>query len=503
VTSRRGLLLGTTAVCIALFALAYMLPSTTGNGSEMDEGAVVAYSARVLDGAVPHRDFLTFYGPGNLWTVAGAFEVFGEGVTTERAVGVAYRLAIVLALFALGLELGGLLGAVLAGVTAAVLSAEELIWAYASYGALAFALVGLALLSRSVRVGPVRRPALWSAAAGVAGGMAILVRFDFVPAVALGAVPLVLLLESRRRVWYAVGLLGTVALYLPYLAVVGPERVRRLSGDIVASASGRRLPVPAPGSYVGWLLALSLVATAFFVVLGVMRWQGDRSERAARILVSAGVFNVCLLPLVLSRADVYHVRPFALVPLSLLPAGVLLLIRSSRLEGRLERALVVAVGVVAALAIVNHGMFTADRVRALRDVRHAYRGFLDGRDSARAVVARTRALASPGDSLFVGPKDLRRTNYGPTFIYSLLPSLRPASYYMEMNPNTANRPGSGLADDLRRADWLILSTQWDNWDEPNNSTTFRSPAPNEVVRSLFCVRFASGGYSLYQRCRGA
>ncbi len=55
----------------------------------MDEGAVVAYAARVLDGAVPHRDFLTFYGPGNPWLVAGAFAVFGESVGTERAVGLA------------------------------------------------------------------------------------------------------------------------------------------------------------------------------------------------------------------------------------------------------------------------------------------------------------------------------------------------------------------------------------------------------------------------------
>jgi len=502
VTSRRRVLLGTTAACVALFALAYMLPSTTGSGSEMDEGAVVAYSERVLEGAVPHRDFLTFYGPGNLWTVAAAFEVFGEGVTTERAVGTVYRLAIVLALFALGLELGGLLGGVLAGVIAAVISAEELIWAYATYGALAWALLALALLVWAVGSPSVPRQTASAVVAGVAGGLAALERFDLVPAVVLSAMPLVLLLESRRRIWYAVGLVGTAGIYVPYLAVVGPEKVRRLAGDLVASTSGRRLPVPTPGTYVGWLLAVSLVITVVIVVLGVVRWRRDRTDRTARALVAVGVFNACLLPLVLSRADVYHVRPFALVPLSLLPATALLLIRSSMLERRVQQALVVGVAVVAVFSIVNHGAFTADRVRALRDVPHAYRGFLEGRDAARAVVARARTLTSPGDTLFVGPRDLRRTNYGPTFIYSLLPTLRPASYYMEMNPNTANRPGSGLADELRRADWLILTTQWDGWNEPNDSTRFRSPAPNEVISSMFCIRFTSGGYSLYQRCRG-
>ena len=51
------------ALVVLALAGAYLAPDTTGSGSEMDEGAVVAYGSRVLDGAVPHRDFLTFYGP--------------------------------------------------------------------------------------------------------------------------------------------------------------------------------------------------------------------------------------------------------------------------------------------------------------------------------------------------------------------------------------------------------------------------------------------------------
>ena len=70
---------------------------------------------RILDGAIPHRDFLTFYGPGNPFIVAGAFAVFGENVTTERVVGLAYRLLIVLSLFAIGLRLAGVVAGVLTG----------------------------------------------------------------------------------------------------------------------------------------------------------------------------------------------------------------------------------------------------------------------------------------------------------------------------------------------------------------------------------------------------
>lgn len=82
----------------------------------------------------------------------------------------------------------------------------------------------------------------------------------------------------------------------------------------------------------------------------------------------------------------------------------------------------------------------------------------------------------------------------------LLWQLRPASYYMGMNPGTANREGSGFADELRGADWLILSTAWDDWDEPNESVEFGPAEPNEVVRDDFCLRFERKPYRLYERC---
>ena len=71
---------------------------------------------------------------------------------------------------------------------------------------------------------------------------------------------------------------------------------------------------------------------------------------------------------------------------------------------------------------------------------------------------------------------------------------------MEMNPGSANGDDSGLADELRRADWLILTSEWDTWDDPNDSMHFGSPEPNEVVRELFCQRLESGTYRLYERC---
>jgi hypothetical protein len=108
-------------------------------------------------------------------------------------------------------------------------------------------------------------------------------------------------------------------------------------------------------------------------------------------------------------------------------------------------------------------------------------------------------VAAPGDRLFVGPADLRRTNYNDTFFYHMLPQLRPATYFLEMNPGSANRPNSRLASDIRTADWLILNRVYDNWNEPNSSVRNGPDEPNVVVQGEFTLLGEFGYYLLFRR----
>lgn len=489
------------ALGVTLLALLLLAPSTTGRGPEMDEGAVLAYSARVLDGAVPHRDFLTFYGPGNLWLVAGAFELFGTSVTTERAVGLLYRILIVLALFAVARRLAGDVAGILAGLVAASIMAGELIWAYATYGAIAFGLLSLALAASGAASPPGRRQQLLLLGAGAAAGTAVLMRFDFAPSVLVSALPLIWLAARRGRLWYGAGFLALAGLYVLHLLVVGPSKAERVLSDLVASGAGRKLPLPPAWEHPGPLLAAAVLVTAVLAVWGAaLSRRGRPPDLTGRLLLSLGVFNLGLLPWALWRADVLHVKPVAIVPLSLLPALAFLVARSSRVR----RPVRVASAVVVAAAVAAVPLSQADLGRVDDPtVENAGRSFDARADRARSVnsvLTRLERDSRAGESLFVGPQDLRRTNYGPTYIYFLLPKLEPASYYMEMNPQTANRESSGLAGELRDADWLVLTSEWDGWREPNDSALLGSAEPNEVVRDLFCLRLESGFYRLYERC---
>ena len=70
---------------------------------------------------------------------------------------------------------------------------------------------------------------------------------------------------------------------------------------------------------------------------------------------------------------------------------------------------------------------------------------------------------------------------------------------MEMNPSSANRIGSRLADDIAGSDWLILNRAYDNVIEPNASGSLGPDDPNEIVRTQFSLRVEVGSLLVYER----
>lgn len=69
------------------------------------------------------------------------------------------------------------------------------------------------------------------------------------------------------------------------------------------------------------------------------------------------------------------------------------------------------------------------------------RSAAEARDVDNTIADVTR-VSRAGDRLFIGPGDLRRADYSPSFIYSLMPDLRPATYFIEMDPGVTTEDGS-------------------------------------------------------------
>lgn len=75
------------AMCAAAFvtALLAITPSVFGEPNRFDEGFIASGAMMILRGWLPIRDLFVIYGPGQYYTVAGLYHLFGEDLAVSRA----------------------------------------------------------------------------------------------------------------------------------------------------------------------------------------------------------------------------------------------------------------------------------------------------------------------------------------------------------------------------------------------------------------------------------
>jgi hypothetical protein len=495
------------AAAVILALLIPFCPAFEDRAAAMDEGTLLVYPELILKGQLPYRDFETFYGPANPFVLAGAYALGGTNIFVERAVGLIYRIGILLALFVLLRRWGTTIATGCLLVTSFLLIPMRLP-AYAWLGGVMAALWSLCCIAD---VNSSRR-CFWG---GLLGGIALLFRIDLALALLASACPQFFSMNRSNR-WKYIG--GVVLALVPLAwltAAVGPSQVLNnlFLFPVLFSGPARRLPISSVQTCAMFLLVAHLIAALVNVTAGVLAVRADRRSAAARLLLGLGLLGLGLSHQAIQRSDLVHVVFAAFVSLGILPLSLLTIGSRYFREGPTYRdALLATSGVlVLLLAIVPEFTLYFRQVALSGLTRTPEQAvFLWQHDRSfpmpsMAVAVRAGRLltrldeeASPGQRLFVGPADLRRTNYVDTWIYHMLPRLRPATYFLEMNPLSANRPNSRLASDVSSADWLILNREWDTWDEKNKSQNFGSSAPGRIVDEQFELCGHYGPYDLYR-----
>jgi len=520
-------------------------------GATMEEGFMLVFPERVMRGAVANVDFLHLYGPGSLHWLAGWFEIFGVSVTTERAFGLAQHLVTITALYALARPWGRRIAFVVGASSCLFVLTPIGLQALAWSGGLGLALWAVVFMVRSIHLERDGRSFTTARlGAGILAGLTLTFRPDLVLAVAL--VGGFSLWRRSRRSWALTlsGLvIGSTSLWV-HLAQAGPRAVVEglLIDPVFDLRPGRELPRPPswshldgalqiisekmapswPLPHVGeskqlfvWFFLLPISAA---IVLGVgvlARRRGRATDLAGRsratVLVAVGLMSIGLLPQALQRPDSAHLLWVACVPWPFLVPTVLEGLRWRRPRMHHVARLALATSVLAALVLVVAPSYTVRTYAHLvkdsvtnrqpsyevsRGDRYFYLGDERPYRAAVELVAELDRLARPGERLLVGPVDLRHTAYSDAFFYHLFPELIPATYFIEMDPGIANAADSPLADEVRSADWLILTRFWSQWIEPNDSVLFGPDEPNQVVEEQFCLRgsFQNDLARLYQRC---
>jgi hypothetical protein len=496
-------------VCVAILALStlLMLPAFGAPAPADDEGLLVAYPAVILEGSWPQRDFYDPYGPASVWTVAAGFELFGKSLTSERVVGLAYRLTIIAAAFLLALCWG--LGAAVVGALIVACLLVGSVGAPASIGFWALALLGYALLTRAL-LGQARHGAAFASAGALLAASALM-RIDFIPVVVLASIPCILVMRGADRKRFLIGVAVGLVPLVCQVAIAGPHGVWR---SLRLGLGTRSHPARPPfASDLAELVAVYALATALLLAAGLLIERRARRDPEARVLLGGGLLGVGMVPFALTKLDAPHVVISAVAVFALLPVAAVVIARADLLRrpttAHARTFALAAVTIVVFFAGAEairvpvyqqaRSLFTGSHVASFR-VTNAGRSFLlsepQQAHDAQAIVTSVERIARPGESLFVGPQDLRTAGSSDVFLYFLLPALKPASYYMQVDPHTINEPSNRFVRELPRAQFLILKKT-----PPAPPSELGAPEANEIVAAHFCVDTTTPTYSLYSRCR--
>jgi len=533
------------ALALAVVALALAAPVAglmRYQGPPMEEGFMLVFPEQILEGRLPHRDFLHLYGPGALYVLAGIFRVVGTHLYVERTVGLLQHAAVAYSLWFLLRPFGRRIATAGAVVSVVILIGPLGLSAMAWNGALAAGLAALAVASAASRReagARTRRLVL----AGVLGGVALLYRPDLVLAVVLGLGAWWFQLPRGSRAPLLWGLAGTCALYVPHVLASGIEASFRgmFLEPVFELRGGRSLPIPPSWGEVdgflqragtlrvtGWPLPMLeqshqihlwfwMVPGSIVVVLVGAWWlrRAEPGSARARTFWPAALFGAALLQQAIQRPDTAHLSWVTGVTFPLMMAAIAVMVAARWPRRPVWLSDLAGIGVVAVLLVAVIPFYPvrtyADLVAQSagynrfgfpieRDGRVFHFGSAEGAEAAQRVTDRLDELATPGESLVVGPADLSRANYSDAFFYHLFPDLPPGTRYIEMDPGLADTSDSGLAEELRATDWVILSEAWSDWDEPNDSAVGRSQEPNRVVAERFCLVEDAGEFRLLGVC---
>jgi hypothetical protein len=513
-------------------------------GSSMEEGFMLVFPRLVQQGRVPNVDFLHLYGPGSLDALSLWYRLFGYTLESQRTFGLLQHLGIIFAMYALTRVWGRFLALGAGAITALMIITPIGLSALAWHGG-----VGLALWATvfALRARHTNATSDW-AVAGVLAGIALTFRPDIVIAVSL-ALAVVTWTVWRRALRPL--LIGAAVGLLPiwtHLIVAGPGRA--IDGIVLDSVfrlrAGRELPrppswgivdgalqavaegappwwgLPAPAASQQlflWFFAVIIIAIAVPALAWQRRRRGDHSDQSCGLLFS-GVFGLGILPQAHQRPDSTHLAWVAVVSWPLLAATIADWVRTRRNRQQLGPShlpAIIGVGVVAALMLVVTPFYTYrhyllhTRVSAgelplpflvERDDRRFWFGDPNVASALNQLIPDLEELTEPGDRLIVGPADLSRTIYSDVAVYFLFPELEPATYYIEMDPGLADAEGSGLAEDIATADYLVLTNIWTGWNEPNDSSLHLSQEHNQAVADNFCLirSYEDNLVLLFERC---
>ncbi|HET8578328.1 MAG TPA: hypothetical protein VFO18_14620 [Methylomirabilota bacterium] len=531
------------AVALALLGVvigaAYVVSGLTRPINFHDEGFPVYAALRVLEGEVPYRDFWTIHPPGQWYTLAAVFKVFGLSLLVERIWDAVIRVTFLAVLCVFAARVTSPRAALAPGIVMLVYLGVTPFYAYMMFPALLWSMLsGLCLLAYAVA--PRRR---WLLAAGACVGLTALYRHDVAfYAAATGIVTLVARAAVGRG--RAAGLVRPVGPFVGGIAAVVVPAAAILVSMVPAATLWRLLFVypsrlvggvrslPLPSLLVNPLLALqgeeylkaylSLVFEGWIpfyfplltyglggaVSVGILARAARGDEPGARGwgTLWLTLFGALLYVQALSRADAIHLMPTSLVAMVLLTA-----VAWWGWHAVSSPAMLTALCL--ALPLLSISMFW---MPAMDWVARTYRGWppncsrslerarcMPLRADEAAIIQLVQGLVPPGERIFVGHGRHDRIFLTDVLFY-FVSGRDSATRYFSLEPGVATTEAvqQEIVQELarHRVRIIVLYSPLNPFIEPNESGRSSGVTVlDDYIRSTYRKGWVSGEYSVWEK----
>ncbi len=421
----------------------YYLPIINLPLAPYDEAVILVGAEKVLKGQIPHRDFSSEYPPGQFYTLAALFKVFGTSVMTERVYDLLIKTLLSLSVFIIIRFLSSNIAALLGWVMSLIWLQHSSYPAYPVYPSMLFIFISIYLLLLHMK----EQKNYYVTLSAISIVLAVLFRHDLG---GYAAIVIIIVLICRKIVegqswsslitFIATGIIAGLPVLI-YFSVHSSMEI--LLSDLflvpVAFLDKQTLPYP---SFSRWnlpffIFPIVLVTGAVTSIILIKLKRVDSKGYEVLLISFIGIFFFNQARM---RSDMAHLIPLALTGILLAPI----------LLYTLSRGLVLSTwqnGFVYVLFVIVFGITLSKPISVIKMLLSRTNGYVMeaiNPDIARAryskinsdlkdVVAYITNNTSKNEKIYVGVKNHDKFVFNDVIIYFLVERDSATRYHI-LNP---------------------------------------------------------------------
>ena len=463
-----------------MVSVTYLFPIINRPINPFDESLILVGAERILKGHIIYKDFWTLYPPGQFYTVALLFKMFGTSVLSARIYDIAIKSLIPVVIFSI-------IRLRFSSKLALVGWAMSLVWigfipsyVYPVFTSMLFIYVGAYFLLRYIEGNQV----YWLIFSAISIVFSILFRHVLG---GMAAVGIFLILALRKMMntytpwtpilYYVVTIIFTgLPLLIYFILSCG---IQPMINDLILYPANiypkvRWLPYPT-SLYILPFFVFPYVLLISFITSLTLLVKHKTCDKVTCGLLLFSVFGFFFLNFVRVRSDIYHLLPVSLTSIILIPILFSVLSRGQPLNTR--RTMIIFAVFVAVFGFVffdpvymKMRSFSIDYLVIPSKSKISRAGYSELSSDLQNIVAYIQNNTSETESLYVGVKNHDQFIINDIVVY-FIAGRNYASKYHELIPGLTNtlRKQKEIVKELKDTSVKVIIMTQRYWYEPNDT----------------------------------